>query len=205
MRTFERSKRGLASLWMVLAVGSAIAGCGGGDPNEGGPPKDGKAYYSQTVVRLNPDGTTSQWSNWITPEQQEQQKAARAGGGGARFKELADLTWDPGCDGASLWLYDQPNLQGSMLCLSGTGTADLSNFILRFECTVIPEWTCFPRFVTWQNNVRSVYPGAQEAWLGLREPHHPEHVQASSAAMFKPWTPYNWFFFIAQDAVELVP
>jgi hypothetical protein len=203
-----RKSRGLNRVFVWLcafvAIGTVTAGCDNGDPSENGPPQDGKTYYSRTIVHFNADGTVEQRTDWITPEQQEAQKATRAGLARSGLADVAALTVDPGCANESLWLFDQPNIQGSMLCLSGTGTLDLGGLILRLECNYFFGY-CFPRIVTWRNNVRSLWTGTQVALLGRREPNDPEHVEATSAASFNPWTPYGVVFTLMEDAIEQLP
>jgi hypothetical protein len=139
---------------MLAACGAADAGGGSAD-HDGVIPVAAVAAeekeHTLTILHVEEDGTLRGESRTITSSEQqimlEREKLRRplqeradeatsatapeAGGVSSNREPLgsthqAITRIDPGCGGASLWLYSEPSLQGDMLCMHGRGYVDLS-------------------------------------------------------------------------------
>jgi hypothetical protein len=104
--------------------------------------------FTETVVTLQPDGTSSTVARPITAAE-ERAIAARIGTAHGTAEPL--IQQDPSC-GSGFWLYDQPNYVGNRICFTGAGTAALA----LYPRQVCNRWFgC--RWYTWQITSGSWY------------------------------------------------
>lgn len=117
--------------------------------------------FTTTVVRMNPDGTTSVYRYVPTDEQlqreiaakvahQKQQQQANADGIG---QVSSAIFYDANCAAQDIWMYDQANGYGNRLCLQGEGTYDLSGT----QDVSCDQWSC--SYYPWSSAIRSYWPG----------------------------------------------
>jgi hypothetical protein len=111
--------------------------------------------YTVTVVELGPDGPRVIAEDTIT--ESEQQRALGARGHGeisavARFMD-AGPPRETECDKSRVWIYDQYDYTGNMLCVTGVGAASLSQFVHHIRRIGGGGW--LP--VSWTGYARSAY------------------------------------------------
>jgi len=152
-------------------------GCGSA-PVDAGSTDDEAAVITRTVVGLAADGSQEVRVERITRATQLQEIADRTAYIAEMNRGSADgvgsiaaplLTWDTGCDGQSVWLFDQENLHGNELCFKSGAVADAAYL------TDYTRWTCPPglrRCIahSWDASVRSLWggvdPGMLQLWPG---------------------------------------
>lgn len=157
-----------------ISITSALAACGGTET-----PLDSSAAGLERVIE-----TTVRWDPEQRPiiESHEIWAAREAPVDGPIQTLGAGLSADSACYGASMWLYDQPNLGGNRLCFfeggSGPRSVDLSTFCRASarECSatvgggvVCRDLPCAPGSA-WSGAVRSFWAGADEGYLSVGGP-----------------------------------
>ena len=119
-------------------------------------PPAGEETFSETSVWLSPDGTTRVTERTITAREQRAQIEARDRAAAGEPGAQPLIAEDSACAGASLWLFDQVDLQGNKICFAGKGVTDLEQY---------PRWlcdktTCYT--LTWQlEHGGSYYSGTE--------------------------------------------
>jgi hypothetical protein len=120
---FRRIHLAVSFAVTVAVAGVFVSGCVA-PPDPGAPDAD---IVYRTIVRFSSDGRFEQTFETITPAEQQTELVARAtffdatrsdaSGVKTHPQTLPTLGVDHGCAGASLWLFDQPQLMGNELCL----------------------------------------------------------------------------------------
>ena len=106
----------------LFALLALVATCGTSDddarPKEGPLPDD--AAFEETVVELRgEEGAVVVSRRVLTVGEARRDNLARANR--ANRPEEAQLTYDGGCNGAALWLYDRTDWTGNRICFLGAG------------------------------------------------------------------------------------
>lgn len=158
--------------WISISV--ALAACGGAET-----PLDSSTAGLERVIE-----TTVHWDPEQRPiiESHEIWAAREAPVDGPIQTLGAGLSADSACYGASMWLYDQPNLGGNRLCFfeggSGPRSVDLSTFCRASarECSatvgggvVCRDLPCAPGS-EWGSAVRSYWAGSDGGYLSVGGP-----------------------------------
>jgi hypothetical protein len=118
------------SLGLVASLG---VGCGQIEPGDtsnesGSPPAESSAgtTFSRTVVVLGPNGQQQVTVEAVTAAEIERMKEERAHPAAKRDDVAYTLLTADCSNGNSMWLFDQANLTGNMLCLIRNGAESLS-------------------------------------------------------------------------------
>jgi hypothetical protein len=117
-----------SSLLLGLVSLLSFAGCALDEPSENDeqPLLDDQVFY-QTVVTAMPDGSVQVGEPIpITVAQERAQNEARLDAHVGR-SGVAPIVLDPGCGGASLWLYSRTDLYGDRICFVGSGVVALDD------------------------------------------------------------------------------
>ena len=69
---------------------------------------------------------------------------------------------DAGCNGSSLWLYDQPNQTGNRICFTDVGSNAVTDLI-KFPYPLGGTWAGNERTLTLHSRVKSYWGGRQTA------------------------------------------
>ena len=114
-------------LWILVGL---LTGCAVESAPE--PASEVGDAVTLTAVRIGPDGAKQITQRSITPAQRDalipSAKAARADAAPGESRARSVIVDDP-CALPSVFLYDAVNYGGNVLCISGTGTFALSNFV----------------------------------------------------------------------------
>ncbi|MCP3097853.1 hypothetical protein LZ198_03075 [Myxococcus sp. K15C18031901] len=152
--------------WMLAGVVGLWMGCGGPPEEQGqeGAPEEQEGLISQTILRQLPDGTVTQETRYITPEERQAQfdareEYARRLRSGMPQQMMESLVIDDGCAGSSLWLFDQPNRLGRQLCLYKNPVDTYAFINLGSIIRYIVPGSPLPRIYTWTAAVRSLWSG----------------------------------------------
>jgi hypothetical protein len=157
---------------VLLGVFSCAVGCSSAEPSGSSAPAqadDPSAVVSRTIVHLSADGTKKVTTETVTRAAQLEEIAARTaylqgtqtGGGNVGATSSALLTEDLGCAGSSLWLFDQPNLQGNEICFKGPGEGDLFDY----TDVICGKGMPYCAIVTWSGSVRSLWAGVDSGYF----------------------------------------
>jgi hypothetical protein len=147
-------------LLIALAV---LAGCANAPGDE---PTDDD--LEDTIVTIKADGTTEVRTEKTTRARVEQEIAARDRlAAGQAAPELAPgqpvytLINDSGCAGASMWMFDQPNLLGRRICFYRQGLpADWVDFTAIVRGVLGGKYPGF-----WGGAVRSAFAGGDAGYF----------------------------------------
>lgn len=142
--------------------------------------------YARTIVQLEADGTTTVRTELITASEQRRQVAAREAalapsrGEDPSFDDerlgttILAISVDSSCNGASMWMFDQPNLTGNEICFTGQGYTDLHNYT-RLVCAN-PWGPCW--ILTWAGATASYWAGVDAGIF---------RYQGQTAEIFNPY------------------
>lgn len=94
--------------------------------------------FTVTAVELGPDGGAKLLSRTkVTGAQRDAlgpgQRAQSSGPAGQKTSALDEIEIDLPCGPVAVFLYDRANYGGDVLCIRGTGSMHLSQFIHHFE------------------------------------------------------------------------
>ena len=143
----------------ILALG--IAACAVDDPPA---PDDGEPYVSQTIVERDASGQLVSHMRIIPRSQAtaefETARTARTGATNSAANDLAPhVVADPGCAPSSIWLFDEPDIGGNMLCLKASAALpDQASLAMFPRCTAIFHGFCVTG--TWSKAIRSYSGGS---------------------------------------------
>ncbi len=130
----------------LMTVG--VVGCDG-TQDDGHP-----GMFSETVVNRNADGTTSSTVTWLTADEIAALATSRSKNGvhpassgtptaGGEYVFIQDTS----CLAKSVWVYDQPNATGNIICFDNVGAAPQAGYAVSLSD------------YGWSLRVRSYWPG----------------------------------------------
>jgi hypothetical protein len=139
-RTYSFSTIAIATIFSLTA-------CEGSDDDSS---LQHAGLLSETVVSAAPDGSHSVTVHWLTVEQMASLKAAKlsaaaANSGGGEY--VYNIVQDGNCDTKSIWIFDQPNATGNVICFDNRGAAPQASGGVDL------------RDYGWSQRVRSYWPG----------------------------------------------
>jgi hypothetical protein len=140
----------------LLAAGLAACVASGEDVAIEGDEADvtAEAEYTRTIVRVDDAGNETVEIQVVTRDQQlleQEQRQLRLDGEYEGLGTASDgISRDLGCASASIWIYDQVNLEGNEICFYGPGVANLENYCRTGRCGD-----------RWGQNVRSYWAGSE--------------------------------------------
>jgi len=137
---------GMAVMAMV-----SLAACDGSQGD--GSSQDHPGLFSETVVNQNADGTISTTVSWLTADEIAALAASRSQGAQAAAAGSPTIggeyvfIQDTSCRTKSIWVYDQPNATGNIICFDNVGAAPQAGYAVALSN------------YGWSKRVKSYWPG----------------------------------------------